>query len=339
MMRTWVTFVATVTLCVATSAFSAERTPGWVNGTAEFFPNELYIVGVGSGDERADAETRARAAVSAVFSVRISAQTTISASQSEIVDGARSKLSSTNSVIQDATAATDRVLEGVTIAESWEDPETKRVYALAVLNRKKAALILREKLKNLDGAAKPQVALLTSVTEPMHRAGAGFRLQALAVNHDALIADLRVIQPGVDAACETDWEAARRSADTAVRALQVSVKVAGSANARAIETGAIKALAALGIHTVEGSAQPDIAVTVNLDANLTGPKEGWYYARLTATAAAKEVRTGTQMTQFDASVRQAASDPNEAGRRAADALAKKVAEGLQPALRGFFVAQ
>ena len=59
MMRTWVTFVATVTLCVATSAFSAERTPGWVNGTAEFFPNELYIVGVGSGDERADAETRA----------------------------------------------------------------------------------------------------------------------------------------------------------------------------------------------------------------------------------------------------------------------------------------
>ncbi len=321
------------------TAWAGDRAPGWVNGSAELYPSELYIVGMGSGDERSDAETRARAAVSAVFSVHVSAQTAITTAQTEVTEGGKTRFSATQAVVQDAKSTTDRVLEGVAIAESWQDPTTKRIYALAVLNRKKAAVVLRDKLGDLETAVKPQVVQLAKATEPLRRAGAGFRIQALAKNRDNLIADLRVIQPGADTAGEADWSTARRDADAAVRALQVSLRVAGSENARAIQTGVVKSLNALGICTVDGTTPPDIAVAVNLDLAVSGPREGWYYARLTATATVTDPKTGTQILQFDASVRPAASEPGEASHRAADAVAKKVAENLQPALQAFFAGQ
>ncbi len=328
-------FVA-VMLMPTTSALAADRQPSWVNGTPQFYPNELYIVGVGSGDERQEAETRARAAVSAVFSVRVAQKTSISASQAEVVEDGKTKFSSTHAVIQDATAVTSRVLEGVAIAESWEDPTTHRLYALAVLNRKKAALVMRDKLRDVETASKPHIARLTAETDPMRRAGAGFRVQSLATSRSALIDDLRVIQPGAEVDSEVDWDAARRLADSSVRALQVSLRVEGSENASAIQTSTIKALSALGIRIAESSTRPDIAIRVSLELAMSGPTDGWFYARLTATAAATDVKAGTQMTQFDASIRQAASDPREASRRSAEAVAKKIAEGLQPALRAFF---
>ena len=338
-MRMLAKILITMACGLAGSAVAAERQPEWVTGTPRFYASELYIVGVGSGDDRSDAETRARAGVSAVFSVRVTGQTQVSASQKEVVEGNRTKFSSTQTVIQEATAVTGRVLEGVAIAETWEDPASHRIYALAVLNRKKAATVVRQKLQDLETAAKPQIAQLAAESDSMRRAGAGFRVQSLAAHREALVGDLRVIQPGADDASDVDWEASRRSADAAVRALQVSVRVDGSESARAVQTGAVKAMSGLGIRVAEAGTNPNIAVVVTLEAATTGPQDGWYYTRLTATAYATDVKLGTQVTQFDASMRKAATDPSEASHRASDAVAKLVAEGLQPALRAYFEGQ
>src|SRR5690606_22333854 len=65
----------------------------------------------------------------------------------------------------------EQVLEGVTVPESWRDPDTQRYHALAVLNRMQAAVRLRQDISALDAAAETLLNRTQAARDPFTRAG------------------------------------------------------------------------------------------------------------------------------------------------------------------------
>lgn len=126
--------------------FAADA-PKWVNSPLDFCgDSKLCAVGEASG--RMTAEAEARKAIAKIFETRISSsQTTTTTSESkreeDVVSGSVEE--DYQSQIKEITEET---LEGVEVTEYYDDGEG--VFALAVLNKAKAAKNLREKMDQLD---------------------------------------------------------------------------------------------------------------------------------------------------------------------------------------------
>lgn len=124
--------------------------PDWIRGKSMMYPDEFYIVGVGSGDTRQEAESMARAQIAEVFSVDIKSD--ISISRSETL---RSRQGKTTAESRELTRSKldvglKKTLEGTEIAGVWRNPKDATYHALAVLDREKASLKMSERIHELD---------------------------------------------------------------------------------------------------------------------------------------------------------------------------------------------
>jgi hypothetical protein len=116
--------------------FAATR-PDWVHGSPEAYPPERFLVAVGTGEDRAAAELRARAGLSADLETRIAA-----ASHGDGTGASAGR--------DEVAAATARLLERIEIAGVWVDLD-HRAHVLAVLDRSAAERTLSE----LSTATRP----------------------------------------------------------------------------------------------------------------------------------------------------------------------------------------
>ncbi|MBI3995917.1 MAG: LPP20 family lipoprotein [Nitrospirae bacterium] len=132
------------------SAARAAGPPDWVNGSSKKYPAALYLNGVGQADTRQAAEDRAYAAISKIFAAEISSKTQEWEKYLQSDSKGRSEDSRQISIEQATQVSTKKVLENVTIAETWLD-ETKAIYyALAVMDRQHASSALRDRIMSLD---------------------------------------------------------------------------------------------------------------------------------------------------------------------------------------------
>ena len=132
------------------SAFLFAQEPDWVRGKSREYSDEFYMVGVGSGDTRQAAENQARAHIAEVFRVNIKAD--LSVNKSETLKNSQG---STTGESREVTRSAIKMgllktLEGTEIAEVWQDPKDATFYALAVLDREKAAVKFAERIHELD---------------------------------------------------------------------------------------------------------------------------------------------------------------------------------------------
>lgn len=128
----------------------AGKPPDWVHGESSRYPRERYLIGVGSGDVRKAAEDGAYAALSRIFAAEVSQRTR--EWEKYLQTEAGDKTASQREIEMDQLTAvsTQKILENVSIAESYLDESTKTHYALAVMDRQKAGSTLRERITSLD---------------------------------------------------------------------------------------------------------------------------------------------------------------------------------------------
>lgn len=126
--------------------------PKWVNSPDEFCPPTL-LCAVGSGTGQMNAQINARAEIGKIFETKVKSKMTITTSSSQESD-ADSILSGgmDEDTFQQVTEASEAVLDGVEIKETWEDDES--IYALASLHKRKAADRLATKMDELDEKIK-----------------------------------------------------------------------------------------------------------------------------------------------------------------------------------------
>ncbi len=128
-----------VTFLLSLLTYSCWGAPVWLNAP-ERGCSKAELCAVGSGASRALAEGSARAALSAIFSTKIDAhyKQEVNALGAEVTDSISEKIE----------RSTEMVLEGSIIREFFTDDTD--VYALAVLNRHKAAAQFKRDIEQID---------------------------------------------------------------------------------------------------------------------------------------------------------------------------------------------
>ncbi len=134
-------------LCLGQSVVLAESKPDWVDGASMRFPKDLYLTAVGFGDNRESAENNAYAAMGRIFRTEIQSVTHEAERFSQREGNGKIAQTDRTVNLQNQTAVSTRVtLEHVQLLAHWVDPVSKVHFALAAIEREKAARSLRRKI-------------------------------------------------------------------------------------------------------------------------------------------------------------------------------------------------
>jgi citrate lyase gamma subunit len=329
-----------LTAAALAPAVMAEETPDWVNGSGIEYPREKYVTGVGVADDRATAEDRARAEISRVFSTNVTVSDNVTSSEST-QNGAKSETSFSQQVGEIINTTSHKILEGVEIADNWQNKETRQYYALAVLDRAKAVVMVNEKIAAIDAQTATWKDAFGKTQEKFDKVKAAVKLSSLAKAKDQLVAELRVLNPDAAGLVKTDASLSAEIAKT-IASLNLGVMITGE-NGRQVETGLIGALTEMGFETtsITSADAPgmDIIITATVVTDPPGTTEAlgnWKRARSTATIALKDGKSGKTFKQFDASVREDSQIYNEAVKRSLSSLAGKTAKEAKAAINSYF---
>jgi LPP20 lipoprotein len=333
-----------------------DRKPDWVDGESVEWPREQYVVGVGSADEREGAEDRARAEVGRVFSTHVASTIRSTSSESNSTSDGRTSASQEDSAADETTSTTDKLLEGVEIAQVWQDPATQRTYALAVLDRQKSADRLRARLDAVEALAVPLRARLAeagvsirgpmdakghadaSVSQPpdgeprsrkAEAASAGLRLLQLRTRREAIQADLRVVAPS-DAHLRDGSHDEAAARETLAR-MSVSVQVPDDVDG-VVGAGVAGGLSALGFSLQRDPAGADLVGEATLSVEDLGRRDGWFWARATTGIVLRDPQSGRVLAQVNESAREASRVQAEAARRVLGSLSGKLRSSVPAAL-------
>jgi hypothetical protein len=305
--------------------------PDWVDGMPAAFPRDRFVVAVGAADERAAAELRARAGIAAFFESRVVAAAQVVETEARARRGGVELRVASVAARQEVTASSSKLLEGVEIADVWVDPEG-RSHALAVLDRTRAIDVLRRRLADVDGEIAALAARLRQEKARFERARIAHRIVAAAARRPAVVADLRVIDPGAESPAPAAAEDARGAAEQALAAVGVAIRTTGDA-AAPIAAAATRAVVATGMRAVAAGAVHDLSAAIDVEAAPPAIADGWTVVRLTARV--RLVNTGLldTMVTFVETVKGTSGRADEAARRAGEALAARVEERLHEDLR------
>lgn len=140
-------FLAFVGLGCGTTQLKGSEPPSWIGGSSPKYPSSFYLTAVGEGETAKDAEASAYAGISKIFQVEVKSQEEIRERYVQRNNQVKEERFSLKSSID---LSTQKVLSQVRIAQVYQNPQSGRWYALAVLDRDQVGTSLRERIKGLD---------------------------------------------------------------------------------------------------------------------------------------------------------------------------------------------
>ncbi|MBI5209751.1 MAG: LPP20 family lipoprotein [Elusimicrobia bacterium] len=341
--------------CVAGAAAAKDPKPEWINGASSEYPRSKYVTGVGLADKEQEAKDRARAEISKVFRVEIDARSADHLSEASTTSESGKDKKSTYNFAQtiafDVKTTAKQVQEGVEVVENWRDPASKGYYALAVLEKEKAAAIIRDKIEEIDKQAEEWRNQLDAAGEKLPKIKAAMKFLAVLKGRDQLNAQYRILDAaGKGLPSPFNTAQVKGVADKAIRELEVYVnfdcsmkgefgQAANEACGKEVETGIMKGLNSFGFEaqTRASSGATDIAVEGSVSIQpQRGNKEGWQFARGTLTVTLKDGRSNKTIQSFDRSDKGASSDYEEAARRLRVTLGKLATQDVREAIVTYF---
>jgi len=245
-------------LAVATEA----REPDWIHGSSSQYPSELYLIGVGYGDNRKAAEDAAYAALARIFKAEIQARTTEWENYLQTDAQGETQASRQFRMDQATTVSTQKVLENVRITEVWRDESTAVHYALAVMDRRQAGSALRERITALDLTLEELLKQAREAKDKLRKVRALHQAIETLLLRDAYRADLRIVNPRSTGLEPPAQMASVRQTlqDFLNRSFRITVEVSGKHSER-IRSALVEALNAQGL-PVSRQSDPDADVVV-----------------------------------------------------------------------------
>ncbi|MCC7202384.1 MAG: LPP20 family lipoprotein [Nitrospirae bacterium] len=187
-------FLSFQTSCAVRTAVSALN-PDWTDGRSSKYPSELYLTGVGYGDDRKAAEDSAFAAIARMFQAGIQSKTSEMEQYTQTVVRGKTHVSRDIKIDQITSVATNKTLEDISIAEVWEDESENRIYALAVMDRRHAMTAIKEKIAAIDGDIEIMQQKSADISDKIKKAGTLRAILKSLLDREVYNTDLRIINP------------------------------------------------------------------------------------------------------------------------------------------------
>jgi hypothetical protein len=306
----------------------AEGKPDWVDGVSARYPEESYLSGVGFGDSRQMAENSAYAALARIFKSEVRSVTreeeNFRQTEKEKKVGVDRKID-----IQNQTnVSTQKVLEQVRVAERWTDPVSQVNYALAVLDRSKAASSLRQKTDAAEMETKEWEKRAEKSPDKLEKARALRKAMIAAAAVEEYQSDLRIIQPArasLGVGMTPSSELRRQLIELLGQHFQVGVHISGP-HAPDVQNAILAALHDKGM--ISGPEE-EIVINGQVDFQESGPQDPkWHYVRWNAHLTLEEKGTGKTFGSVNRSGREGQLSTSEADRKALFTLQKEINETI-----------
>jgi hypothetical protein len=305
-----------------------ERTgkrPAWIDGEDKSFPWTVFLCGVGFGGDRTAAENGSYAALARIFVANV-------ASMSQDFMGAYSKTGAPTVEVQSSETltrvSTGKVFSGVQLMEVWgKNP----IYALACLERAKAARILREQIAGLDDKATGYIKKAASADKVFKVNFLGKALDAL-LEREAYNTELRIVDVnGVGASGPYAFADVAAAFETAVQELKVGVEVNGPFEEE-FRAAFVQALSKRGYVVTDMSMADPMDQDVLLDAIIKvedggkgrGSTRHLHFADASVTVEVKAVAANKVVGAVSKDKHRGHRNLDEAKRGAVRALAKEI---------------
>ena len=293
--------------------------PDWVDRESVEWPREMYLLGVGSADERAVAEDRARAGVARIFTTHVSSALAASTTESSVRKERATAWTEQISVSEETRSTTDKVLEGVEIVQVWQDPQSHQFYALAALDRQQAAARLDARLESLETSARPLRAHLDA-PERVTGLAAATRLLRLERDRRALDGELRIVAPTRPSRAVVEETAARELL------ARTSIGLTVTGDDEGVVLDAVRsALVNLGFAVQAEAAGSDLVGEATVALDKLGNRDGWYWSRVRVEVVLKDSASARVFLNLSESVRDASRIDRESSRR----VLAKISERLR----------
>ncbi len=305
--------------------------PAWIMGKDAKYPSSSYLMGHGEGDNLAVAKDRARADLAKVFSVDVSEQTKDVSSFTQSTTG---PAKNSQDVSRNLSTRTDEMLQGVEIAETWQDPKTQEYYALAVLSRSKADMALRQQISELDAGTRVYLNQAQSSNDLFVKIANATQAVNAQTTRAGLQRELQVVDI-TGRGMPPEWSLGQLRADRSVLLARLKISAAATGqDADAVQKILAGALANAGFTTVTGAG--DYTMTANLNyANLALRGDGWYWitGTLQVTLAANNGGQAHGVRRWDIKV--SATDPQLVQQRLMDQIALYLNSDIQSTVLSF----
>ncbi len=297
--------------------------PDWVDGADANFPQRKLLCAVGFASGRGAAENTAFANLSRIFIAKVkSASKDFMGAYSST--GAQPLETQSSEILTEVSTA--KIFSGVTIAEVWQGKGT--MYALACLERAKAASILREQIAELDHTVETYL-------EASARSSKAGRVSKLAkalgtlIARAALNAEHRIVDPdGVGVPAHYSHADIAAAFDAAVEALKIGVFADGPYDGD-FRSALIQGLSKRGYKVTDGSADGmDLVIYAKIriedGGKGTGRQASYDFARAVIQIEIKDPATSKILGSISDSRKEGHRNLEEAERRAVRAMGKKL---------------
>ena len=272
-------FIAALGLALGACATGAKKDqPDWIDGSDSRYPAARYLKGVGSADTLGRAQDRARANLAKNFEVAVAEASTDVQAFERKAEGEEVETASEERVTRALQVNTDVVLEGVRVAESWQDPETKTRYALALLDRSQASMNLRQEIARLDRATDAVMRAGAGTADQMRRAGSVERAIGLQRQRDVHQRLLKVVDQS-GRGVPPVWNLQKLELQLDQELAMIRIGVASESASLELNRLLAGGVAAAGFdHAQPGEPQTYLLVG-RLQRQDLGKRDGWYWLR------------------------------------------------------------
>lgn len=292
--RIWILLAFALVACnpqaIASKQDKGSRPPAWINGESIDYPNSNYLTASGSASSAEVAKNRALANLSKIFEAKIKAESnTLSDVKTQVTNGKENYTKDTR-VVQNISVATDKVLDGVRIAETWLDSSVQEYHALAVLERSQAGRNIRQQIGELDQSTETELARAAAASDKLLAMAALNQAYQLQFNRQALQRTLKVIDlKGVGKPSQWNLADLRGQLENNLLSLKIAADIEDDAtgNLKRLVRGA---MSQAGFPAVNGVA--DFSIKANLQTTDVGLRQGWYWMRGKVNIKLVEAATG-----------------------------------------------
>lgn len=184
--------IVLISACTGTTE-KQNNPPGWIDGHSKHYPTQLYLTGQGSADNLNDAKDRARADLAKQFEVAINERSLQQQQYNKQQQGEKISEELQQSISRQLITQTTRTVQGIEIADSWNDKTTHKYYALAALSRNKAKQNFEQQINSLDQNSKQKLKQAESETDKLKKSALVQQAIDAQLKHQSIQSALQVV--------------------------------------------------------------------------------------------------------------------------------------------------
>lgn len=203
--------------------------PDWVRNPKSIYPETRYLVAVGEGDTRQDAENAAAANLARIFESHIESDERLV----DTVNETDRRITRTTDLTTDINILSSQTLINIQHAEAWKDDDG-RYHAVAYLNRRDTAVIYRDKVDELTTRIESLLDHAAQTDNALERYALLRTALSIGLENDRLLRQLKVIHPSTAAASNPPYSLSelRKDAIDSGRKIRVNILISDDIDGR-----------------------------------------------------------------------------------------------------------